>query len=320
MFKRCYLLILIIFIMSGCAHRGANHASGVEVEAPGVRTQQFRQVSTFNQIDIQGRMNVNLHTGYKKPQVILHGDTRDLAQVKALVNNSTLYLVLGSGFPRYGEVTADIRGRFLNKFVYTGAGVIKGTRLNTSYLTLQLDNQGTTQLGGYIGLRDLVAKGDGVTQISGISSPYLQVHFKGNPKVILTGVANIAKLNIDGKGWLSLYWVKSDSLRIRAKKAANIQLAGVVNRLDVELWGLSRFKGRYLRAQRSFVKTHGKSVAEIASLNHQSTLATDASDILYYNLPNTRADFMAFNGAVLDMRDWNNPNIKDFTRYNKQFP
>ena len=105
-----------------------------------------------------------------------------------------------------------------------------------------------------------------------------------------------------------------------AKKAAKIQLAGIVNRLEVELWGAARFKGRYLRAQRSFVKTHDKSVAEISAVNHQSTLATDASDIYYYNIPDTRADFMAFNGSVLNMREWSLYELQEFTRYNKQFP
>jgi hypothetical protein len=88
----------------------------------------------------------------------------------------------------------------------------------------------------------------------------------------------------------------------------------------VELWGVAQFKGRYLRAQRSFVKTHDKSVAEISTVNHQSNLATDASDIYYYNIPNTRADFMAYNGSVLDMREWDRADMQNFNRYNKQFP
>src|SRR5690606_38096143 len=108
-------------------------------------------------------------------------------------------------------------------------------------------------------------KGNGLVHISGVSSQNLQVSLQGNPKVQLTGMASLAKLNIDGGGWLSLYWVKSDTLTINAKKTAKIQLAGIVNRLNVELWGNAQFKGRYLRAQRSFVKTHNKSTAEISA-------------------------------------------------------
>ncbi|PYD07384.1 hypothetical protein DND36_32545, partial [Pseudomonas savastanoi pv. glycinea] len=145
-----------------------------------------------------------------------------------------------------------------------------------------LANEGTTRLAGNIGLQKLEAVGNGVTQINGVSSRNLQIVLKGDPKVLISGFVNLRQLDMYGKGTLSLYWIKSDTLTIRAKKAAKIQLAGIVNRLDVELWDFAQFKGKYLRAQRSFVKTHDKSVAEISAVNHQSSLATDASDIYYY--------------------------------------
>lgn len=319
MFKRCYLLILLVFILAGCSHQAQKPTVPVNHYASTSSTQN-RPVASFNQVDVQGRINVHLHTGYKKPQVILTGDPRDLAQVKTVVTQDTLYIVLGNGYPRFGAVNADIRGRFLNRFHYVGAGTIRGDRLHTSYLDLYLENQGTTKLSGTIGLQKLKIVGGGLTQINGMSSRNLRIYLKGNPKVQLTGFSNLAKLNINGDAWLSLYWIKSNNLTVRAKNGAKIQLAGVVNRLDVELWGVAQFKGRYLRAQRSFVKTHDKSVAEISAVNHQSNLATDASDIYYFNLPATRADFMAFSGSVLDLREWGQLDMKDFNRYNKQFP
>lgn len=319
MFKQCFLLILLVFILAGCSHKGQKPPVPVTHYASS-SANQYRQVTAFNQVDVQGRLNIHLHTGYKKPQVILTGDPRDLAQVKAVVMQNTLYLSLGNGYPRFGAVNADIRGQFLNRLHYVGAGTIRGDRLHTSYLDLYLENQGTTRLAGTIGLQKLTVVGSGLTQINGISSRNLQIYLKGNPRVQLTGFVNLAKLNIEGDAWLSLYWLKSNSLTIRAKNASKVQLAGVVNRLDVELWGVAQFKGRYLRAQRSFVKTHDKSVAEISAVNHQSNLATDASDIYYFNIPTTRADFMAYSGSVLDMREWSQFNMEDFTRYNKQFP
>ncbi|MBL7481743.1 GIN domain-containing protein [Legionella bononiensis] len=319
MLKRCYSLILLVFFLVGCSHNEQKLPLPVTQYSTS-STNQYRQVAAFNQVDVQGQINIHLHTGYKKPQVILTGDPRDLAQVNTVVSNGTLYLALGKGFPRFGAVNADIRGRFLNGVRYVGAGSIRGSQLHTSYLNLYLANPGTTRLAGTIGLQRLEVVGDGLTQINGISSRNLKIYLKGNPKVQLTGFANLARLNIDGDAWLSLYWIKSNNIIIRAKKAAKVQLAGVVNRLDVELWGVAQFKGRYLRAQRSFVKTHDKSVAEISAVNHQSNLATDASDIYYFNIPTTRADFMAFNGSVLDLREWSQFDMEDFNRYNKQFP
>ena len=323
MWKRCFILMLIASLLASCLHHRPK-LSAVAVKTVPARaassSTQIRPIASFNQVDVQGQINISLHTGYKQPQLILRGDPRDLAQVKAVVTQSTLYIVVGKGAPQYGAIDADIRGRFLNRIAYRGAGTIIGNQLHTSLLDLHLDNQGTTKLGGSIGLQTLDISGSGLTQINGISSHNLQVHLQGNPKVQLTGMVKLSKLNINGDGWLSLYWVKSDRLVITAKKAAKIQLAGIVNRLEVELSDTARFQGRYLRAQRSFVKTHDHSVAEISALNHQSNLASDASDIYYYNLPQTRADFMAFDGSVLDMRDWTQSDIKDYNRYNKQFP
>lgn len=316
MLKRYGLLVLSVFLVACMPHE--HKILPIENTAPSMT--QYRQLPAFTQIDVQGHINVHLHTDYKKPSILLKGDPRDLAQVKTVVNGTTLYLIIGKGYPRYSVVSADIRGPLLNRFSYEGSGLITGSQLHTRFLELYLANQGTTQLGGAIGLQKLEVVGKGLTQISGITSHDLRVRLKGKPKVQLTGFVSLSNLDIDGEGWISLYWIKSYHLTVVAKKSAKIQLAGIVNRLEVELWGESRFKGRYLRAQRSFVKTYNHSVAEISAVNHQSTLATDASDIYYYNIPNTRADFMAFNGSVLNMREWSLFELEEFTRYNKQFP
>lgn len=319
MLKRSYKLIFLVFLLAGCSHH-IHKQSTQPMQIMGSVTKQCRTQAPFTQIDVEGLINVQLHTGYKKPEVILTGDPRDLAQVKTFINNSTLFVSLGKGFPHFGPVTADIKGLRLTKLRYVGAGIVRGTRLQANYLDAYLQNEGTTELGGTIGLHTLKIVGNGLTKISGISSRNLRIFMTGNPKVQLTGFANLSKLCIDGDGWLSLYWIKSDGLIIRERRGAKVQIAGVVNRLDVELWGTSQFKGRYLRAQRSFVKTHDRSMAKISAVNHQSNLATDASDIYYYNIPTTRADFMAFSGSVLDMREWSRFDMEDFTVYNKQFP
>lgn len=319
MFKWYLSLLLIAFLSTGCVQHHQQKIAQPVVHTC-IATSQYKQVSTFNRVDVQGPININLHTGYKRPQIILKGDEHDLAQIQIVVTQNTLYLRTKPGYRPFGIIHADIRSQSLNSLHYVGTGTITGNRLNSNSLDLILVNPTSTRLSGNIRLRKLNVKGSGVVQINGISSPYLSVDLKGNSRVQLTGTANVGRIKLDGNAWLNLYWIKSNNLTIRGKKGAKIQLAGAVNVLDLELWGTTHFKGRFLRAQRSFVKTHGHSVAEISAVKHQSSLATDASDILYYNLPQTRADFMAFNGAVLDMRDWNNPEIKDFTLYNKQFP
>lgn len=320
MLKQCYLLGLFALFLTSCAYISAKKPPISADNLPYQSTTQFRNVSSFDRVDAQGTINVTLHTGYKSPKVVLKGDPRDLAQVHTTVSQNTLNIFVGQGYPHYGAVHVDVQGTYLNAFTYRGTGLVDGNKLYTNSLDLYLANAGITRLGGSIGLRRLEVFGKGQVEITGIKSQNLEVYLQGGPKVMLSGVANLTNLTTSGDTWFSFYWLKSDVLYIRAKDQVRIQLAGTVNRLDVELWGHAYFKGRYLRAQRSFVKTHGSAVAEISTVNHQSSLAKDGSTIYYYNLPNTREDFMAYDGSVLDMREWDRINLRDFDRYNKQFP
>lgn len=287
------------------------------IPPPAKKVLQHRQLPAFNQVTVEGNVNVSLHTGYAHPKLILHGDPTDLLQVKTVVTGSSLLISVGKGYPRCGPITAEIRGRYLNAFNYRGAGTITGNNLRSGLLDLSIDNPGRTTLGGKIFLRKLTVSGGGYTQISGISSQNLQLAIADKSRVQLSGMVNITRLNLDSDAWLALYWVKSNALIVRARGHSFVQLSGVVGKLDVELWEQAQFKGRYLRAGRAFVKTHDKAIAELSAVRRQHTLATDASDIYFYNIPTMRTDFMAFNGAVLDMRDWDLYDMQEYDRYNK---
>ena len=94
-------------------------------------------------------------------------------------------------------------------------------------------------------------------------------------------------------------------------------MAGIVGTLDMELQGSARFNGRYLRGTDVFAKTYDHSVADICVTKTQHTLASNSSNIYFHNLPKMKADFMAFDGAVLDMRDLSAPFLQEYTQYNK---
>jgi hypothetical protein len=268
----------------------------------------------FNQVSIKGNIDVSLHTGYKKPAIILRGKPEDIKQAVAEVKDKVLFIKIPR---RSGPMAVEIRSHHLNGFSFKGFGTVKGNHLHSSLLDLKIDNSGYTTLGDSLVLRKLEASGGGTIQIKGVTSRYLQLDIKDNTKVLLVGVMNLSSLNLEG-GWLSMYWVKTPRLTICAKGKANIRLAGVVDKLDVELWGNARFYGRYLRAVNAFVKTHETSFAELTAIKHQHALATDASDIYFYKIPQTKADFMACQGSILDMRDWNRPQLKDYDRFNKE--
>jgi len=321
MFARYFLIICSLLSIAGCSkhHMAANHTPS-KLPPKFASSVQHRQTPSFSRVNVKGTFDVNLHTGYKRSSVILHGDPRDLAYVSTQVINGVMQLTIGAGYPRFGKIAAEINTHNLTSFVYHGTGTITGYKINTSYLDLLIDNSGRTLLQGNISLRKLEVKGGGYTEILGVNSPYLLVKISGKSNVKLSGTANLSLLDINdpkGQGRFSFYWVKSKELRVRGSGKAYIQLAGIVNRLNVELWGNARFNGRYLRADRAFVKTHNKSVAEISAVKRQHTLASDDSDIQFYNIPNMKADFMAYDGAVLDMRDLSPQVVQEYDQYNK---
>ena len=168
-----------------------------------------------------------------------------------------------------------------------------------------------------MGLGRVKIAGGGHTQIDSIKGNHVQIVLSGKSKLQLTGKADISRVDVKDGSFLSFYWVNSKNLSVLARGDDFVQLAGAAERMHVELCDNAHFNGRYLRAKRAFVKTFGKSRAEISAVNRQHTLASDASDIYFYNIPTMRTDFMAFNGSVLDMRDWRMPFLQEYDRYNK---
>jgi hypothetical protein len=275
-------------------------------------------IPAFTAVDVQGDINVDLHTGYARPAVTLSGDTRDLANIHLNVTpEGVLCITALKGAPRYGAVFANVRSRYLNGLVYHGNGQITGEHLRANLERVVIDNHGDTTLRGVVRLGHLDVRGSGYTQISGVTSPHLHVKIGDEAKVKLTGTAALRRLDMDGSSWFSLSWVKTPTLIVRSAGKAYIQLAGIVNKWDADLRDFSQVNARYLRARRAFVKTHDNSVARVSTTHHQHLLASDASDIREYNLPEMKTDFMAFDGAVLDMRAFNTAFVEEPTPYNK---
>lgn len=312
MHTRLLLFIFFAFITTGCVR---HHV--VMPEAL-MQTTQNRSVPPFNHVVVQGPLNVNLVTGSSKSYLVLHGTPQDLLQVSSVVVDRTLIVKFQAVKSKQGPITADIHTASLNSLVYKGAGDVIGKNINSQSFELDVTNPGRTMLSGNIHLHTLSAHGPGYTEVRGVNTQNLQLSISKMSKVQLVGVANISRLSLDGDGWFGMYWVKSNLLTIRAKGHAFIKLAGIANTLDVELWNFAHFNGRHLRANVTFAKTHDHSLAEITALDKQHVLATDASDVWYYKIPEMKADFMGFNGAVLNMKGWNPEAIeKDYTRYNK---
>ncbi len=324
--QRWCVWISLCLLLGGCKglHKIAPK-NDIEKQEYAHYVTETRHLPYFVNVNINVPVNVQLHTGYRTSEVILSGDAHDLPLIQTTVRNQTLHVTLGSLKPHitkkktlYGPITIDVRMPSIHQFVYRGKGRIVGKNITSDGMDIRLNNSGSTHFDGQINLHKLTIVGAGYTEINDIKSDDLEVYLHGHPKVQLTGVANVSSIVALGSPKLSFYWLKSPLFKLRARGAGGvIQIGGVADKIDVELNGNIHFDGRYIRAKETFVKTHGHAIAYIATALHQHTLAMDASDIYYYTLPVTNSNFMAKNGAVLDMRSWELQLEQPFSAYNK---
>lgn len=313
MLTRCFTVFLILLCLAGCVSHTPQNVP------PRIMTAvQNRPSLPFNKVALKGSINVSLHTGYRKSAIILRGDSRDIANLKTVMEKGVLFIGFARNYRQNGAVSVEIRTNHLNGFRYEGMGTIVGKNIHSGLLNLYIDNPGQTSLAGSLVLHKLIAKGGGIIRIRDVRTQDFKLSIANKTKVQLAGVMMINNLDLEGEGYLSMYWVKSRMLTICARGGAYLQLAGLVDKLDVELWDNAHYNGRYLRAKNAFVKTHNHAIADLSAVKHQHTLAKDASDIYFYKIPDTSADFMAHQGSVLDMRDWDRNDLRDYDRYNSR--
>jgi hypothetical protein len=282
--------------------------SACTIKAPDLLPKEMgeenRHFAHFEKVRIEGPFDVDLHTGYRERGIVLKGQLEALPYIETEVKSNTLIVRCPQKCAQHGQLFLRINAGRLRDFNYRGRGKINGLALHSPILNLKIKNAGVTCLGGYLGLRRAILSGGGFTSLTGVKSPALWLVIKGGSRVKIRGEVQLAGLKLEDGAWLSMYWLKGHRLQLRGHGKTVFQFAGMVDVLDVELWGNARFMGRYMRARETFVKTHDHSLAEISTWQHQHTLATDASDIYYYQQPRAKADFMAVKGAVLDLEEW----------------
>lgn len=325
--KPSFSVILIILStlflpLTACQHLRSmhlfQHQAKVMPAAVGHPVSQVQSFADIRQVQIEGDIDVYLYTGAKRPSTILKGDSRDTAYVTIEKIGTLLHVNVGEGLPHFGRLRIDIHVQYLTSFSFKGNGHIIGKNLLSRALNLNIDNDGRTLLEGQLALNRVNLQGDGYVQLNGITRSYLPLvmTLADHCKVRIVGSVPIKSITMHDQSWLSAYWVNTPDLTVCAKDQSYVQLGGIADRLEVELTGNARFNGRYLRAKRVFARTYGHSLAEISTVKWQHVLATDDSNVYFYNIPRSKTDFMAIHGAVLDMRDWS-PFMQEYDRYNK---
>lgn len=283
-----------------------------------VNANAFEIKSSFSAVRVLGDMDVHLHTGYRHSSVQIKTSSEELKKIQTCTTPSGILTIkYTKGTHVFGKVSINVYTHYLNGFSYHGKGTIIGEHLSANLNRLVIENEGTTRLGGTLRLGFVEMRGEGFTEMRGVVGPHMHVKLAQKAKLKMTGTVGLRRLDMTDGTWFSLSWVQSPTMIVRLCGTAYAQLAGAVNKLDAEVRGLSQLNARFLQARRTYVKAFDNSLARIATTKYQHTLASDAADIRFYNLPLMKADFMAFDGAVLDMRAFNTAFVKQITPYNE---
>lgn len=248
--------------------------------------------------------NVRLHPTKGPSYVVAHGANDDLANLSMIEHADKLHLIMERGYPKQGPVTIDVYINDYRGITQRGHIPISGHGIYSRGLVLSANGDANIDLSGHINLANIHARGKTHIEMSGVHSRRSKIELFDQAYAKITGIVGVCDLNIHQRSCLIMHWVNASKLKFVLGDNAYVQLAGHVNLLDAELFEKSKLAARFLRSERTFVKTHDVSVAEISTVRAQHTYALDNSHIDYFNVPLYKTDLMVENGAVLDLREW----------------
>jgi hypothetical protein len=260
----------------------------------------------FHHLFISGNIkSVRLHPTRGTPYMVVHGAHEDIQANEFFIENDCLKAHVGEGYPKYGEMSLDIWVNHLQSMNIKADIPVEGYQLASDGLSIFTAGSPDIHLTGRIVLEQVRIAGRTQLKVEGVYTKRLDLHMNGASYAKLQGDIGIFKLDIRGHSALNMHWVKTYHLKFTLSGYANVQMAGYVQVLDLDMYDHSKFGGRYLRANRVFVKTSDCSEAQISAVRSQHTYALDRSHIDYFNVPLMKTDLMVLNGETLDLREWN---------------
>lgn len=260
---------------------------------------------SFHHIIISGNIkSVRLHPTRGTPYMIVNGAQEDIQANEFYVEGDWLKAHVGEGYPKFGEMSVDIWVNNLQSMNIKADIPVEGYQLYSDGLSIFTVGSPDIHLTGNILLEQVRIAGRTKLKVEGVHTKRLDLHMNGASYAKLQGDIGIFKLDIRGHSALNMHWVKTYKLKFTLSGYANVQMAGFVQVLDLDMYDHSKFGGRYLRANRVFVKTSDCSEAQISAVRSQHTYALDRSHIDYFNVPLMKTDLMVLNGETLDLREW----------------
>jgi Putative auto-transporter adhesin, head GIN domain len=258
----------------------------------------------FDSVLVRGDITVTIHRTSGPSYAVVHGDSADLNGLDFSIEKSWLKVCLGKGYPHFSKVTVDIYVQNLHRLTQRGQARVVANGLYSSGLIVSSIGVAPVYLDGRIDLRGVQARGRAHVEIHGVNTKSMSMEMRDYAYARLQGTIGVCQLNIYDYSWLSMFWVNTNEMHLSLAENTYVQMAGQLLLLDLELFDNAHFYGRYLRVNRSFVRTHDRALAEITTTRAQHTLATGESHIDFYNIPRVKSSLMAGNAAVMDMREW----------------
>lgn len=318
----------------------------IEQQVNAVPTSTVMSVSApyFNNIEINGNVEVQLVGGQVKNSVYIIGSNTATRQIVTRISKGTLYIN-----------PVDLKGDYKNVIVRVGVGNIRqitnlgsariwGRQLLSTNLILKNCSNGCIVINGQVKLTKVIQVGNGTVTVIGACSPALVIDVKGNGNVNVSGHVGLQKISHDGNGKVNVlgadsdsltihatcngittvvgcvnlkeviakdksrvfvYWVKSKGAYVTASNTAQVGLAGLTTNLNVDLTGQSRYYGQYLHTGNLYVKTLNQSHANVTSGERLFAASGDSSSIYFYGAPRIISRYTSQNGVILPV--WTNP-------------
>lgn len=309
MFKRGMIIVSLLPILLGCSTLSGlktdmSHGFSRFTHKPACCTPNTTTITyhtpKFTKIKASGTMNLRVQTHSRGTWVRLHGDSRDLCHVRWSVKHNIL-TIYSKQSDQHAPVDVIVNTPQLSSLSFDGQGTLTAKHLRSKQLDLHIHNKGFSTLEGNMNLHHVGLSGSGRVEIKSRNNHAMSLFLSGRVQTKIVGLTNLKRLYMSGKSYASLYWIKSQTLEVTMTDNARAQMAGMANLAYINMDKNSNLNARYLRATEAFVKTHDAALAKIAVVTTQHTLAKDQSNIYYFNPATYETDFMAKNGAVLDL-------------------
>ncbi|WP_414468466.1 head GIN domain-containing protein [Methanobacterium sp. ACI-7] len=176
MFKKYIIAIFLIFALvavSGCINQNSMGSGKVINES--------RDVSNFNQIDINGVGELIITQGDKE-SLIIETDDNIMPYIKTIVNANKLAIDFNNSMPLPTQsIKFYVTVKDINSITTSGSGKISSNNLKANDLTINI-------------------KGSGESNLSNLNAQTLKIIISGASRFIVSGTVNDQNIDISGAG------------------------------------------------------------------------------------------------------------------------